>query len=209
MLRERAIVPFDQRRDDPFQGSQIAIRLGALGHADAHVAGDRVMDEEVFQGIRDRGRIARQLGEPCPARIGPGRMAAVIRHLTSSVQSGGRRHPVNEATLSGRRRSLAQIAARDLDIAVIGQLAATELSLDDHLEARPLQMKRFQAALGRRAPNQQMLEDTPADPRGALVGPQGHAELDAIAVGFPPRIFGDSKKCMAASGGKASSLFLY
>jgi hypothetical protein len=52
MLGQRSIVPLDQCRDDPLHGSQIAIRFSPFRHADAHLAGDRMVDDEVLQRVR-------------------------------------------------------------------------------------------------------------------------------------------------------------
>jgi hypothetical protein len=48
------------------------------------------------------------------------------------------------------RLSLAQIAARNLDIAVLGQVPSMQLALHDKLESGPLEMERLHATLGRR-----------------------------------------------------------
>jgi hypothetical protein len=45
---------------------------------------------------------------------------------------------MEEIALFGWRSSLAQIAPGDLDVAVIGQLAAVQLPFHDHLEPGPL-----------------------------------------------------------------------
>jgi hypothetical protein len=45
---------------------------------------------------------------------------------------------------------LTQIAASDLDVAIIGQLPEAQLPLHDQLEPRPLEMEGFHARLGRR-----------------------------------------------------------
>jgi DNA end-binding protein Ku len=54
-----------------------------------------------------------------------------------------------EAGVVGLGR-LAQVAPGDLDIAIFGQLAPSELPLSDALEARPLQVIGFDTALGYR-----------------------------------------------------------
>ncbi len=57
---------------------------------------------------------------------------------------------IEEVALTYRKTSLPQIADRNLDICVVGQLPATDLPLGDQFEPRPLWMVLFQAPPGRR-----------------------------------------------------------
>ena len=70
MLGERSIVPLYQRLDDPFNAPKIAIGLSRLGDAEAHVTRNRVMDNDILQGVRDDSRLARQLGQARPPATG-------------------------------------------------------------------------------------------------------------------------------------------
>jgi hypothetical protein len=96
--------------------------------------------------------------------------------------------------LADRWRLLAQIPSSDFNVTGIRELAAAELTLDDHLEARALEMECLHAPLGRRALIEQPLEDAPANARGALIGPQDHTELDAIAMVIPSGVFSEFEK---------------
>src|SRR2546421_2228951 len=71
-----------------------------------------------------------------------------------------------------------QVASGDLDIAVIGQLPSSQLPFDRKLEAGALEVKRFQATLGRWRLIEQSLEDAPMDADGALVLAEHNRELD-------------------------------
>jgi hypothetical protein len=84
--------------------------------------------------------------------------------------------------LADRRGLLAQIAAGDLDIAIIGKLSPPQLPLHDNLEPGALKVERLHAPLWRRALIEEALEDPPADPDSALVGSEDDAELDAGTV---------------------------
>jgi hypothetical protein len=110
-----------------------------------------------------------------------------------------RSRTVEEIVLPDYRNLFTQIAAGDLDVAIIGQLSAAQLPLHNQLEPRPLEMEGFHALLGRRRLIEEMLKDPPGDPHGALVLADDDAELDAIAVIVPGRIFGKSEKhCRSA-----------
>jgi hypothetical protein len=115
---------------------------------------------------------------------------------------------VNEIVLSRRPDFLTEIAASDLDIAILGQLAAAQLALDDKLEPGALEMERFQAPLGRRRLIEEMLEDAPADPHGALVLAEQYAEFDGRAVRVPARIFGEAEKDHCDLQGNEGIMFL-
>ncbi len=71
---------------------------------------------------------------------------------------------LEQAGLTDRRRLLAQIASGDLNIAIIGQLPPTQLSLRDHLETGPLEVECFKAPLRRRALIEEPLEDPAGHP---------------------------------------------
>ena len=64
---------------------------------------------------------------------------------------------------------LAQIAPRDLNVAVIGQLTSSQLPFNRKLEPGSLDMKGFQATLRRRRLIEHSLEDAPMDAHGAVV----------------------------------------
>jgi hypothetical protein len=96
--------------------------------------------------------------------------------------------------LADWRRLLAQVASGDLDIAGIGQLAAAQLPLGDHLEPGALEMECLDAPFRRRALIEKSLEDSPADPDGALVGPEDDAELDGVVLVVPSGVFGELKE---------------
>jgi hypothetical protein len=83
-----------------------------------------------------------------------------------------------------------------------------QFPLHDQLEPRPLEMEGFHAPLGRRRLIEEMLKDPPGDPHGAFVLADNDAELDAIAVIVPGRIFG---KCERHCGppGEGDMMFLY
>jgi hypothetical protein len=48
-----------------------------------------------------------------------------------------------------RGLALAEVAAADLDVTIVGQLAAAQLALGDQLKPRPLQVVRLKAFLRR------------------------------------------------------------
>jgi hypothetical protein len=105
-----------------------------------------------------------------------------------------RSRTVDKIVLPDDGNLLTQIAAGDLDVAIIGQLPAAQLPLHDQLEPRPLEMEGFHAPLGRRRLIEELLKDPPGDPHGAFVPADDDAELDAIPVIVPSRIFGKGEK---------------
>jgi len=91
---------------------------------------------------------------------------------------------------AGRRGWLAlpQIAAGEIDVAVIGQLAPSQLSLDDKLELVPLDVEGLQTPLVRRRLIEELLEDAPAYAHQPFVFADDHGKLDGLAVRIPPSI---------------------
>jgi hypothetical protein len=90
--------------------------------------------------------------------------------------------------------------AGDLDVTIIGQLPAAQLPLHDQLKPRPLEMEGFHALLGRRRLIEELLKDPPGDPHSAFVLADDDAELDAIALIVPGRIFGKREKHRTPGG---------
>jgi len=74
----------------------------------------------------------------------------VIRFSRRSRPNSSDRRPLEKITPPSRRVLFPQIAPGDLDVAVLGQLPATQLPIDDKLEPGPLEVERLQAPLGRR-----------------------------------------------------------
>jgi hypothetical protein len=73
---------------------------------------------------------------------------------------------------------LAQISTRNLNVAIVGQLPATDLPLCDPFQSSPMQMVGFEASFGRRRFIKQALKDTPGNPDDALILADPDAELD-------------------------------
>src|SRR5215813_12438647 len=96
--------------------------------------------------------------------------------------------------LSRRSDFLTQIMTRDLHIAILRQLPAAQLALGDQLESRALEVERRQAQLRCRALIQEVLEDPPTDPCGALIRTENCAEFQGIAVVVPSSIVGKLEK---------------
>jgi hypothetical protein len=69
-----------------------------------------------------------------------------------------------------------QIASGDLDIAVGGQLAATNLPLGDQFEPGPMKMISFEASFRRGGLRKQYLEDAPGNSHRGLIFTQADAE---------------------------------
>jgi hypothetical protein len=85
--------------------------------------------------------------------------------------------------------SLTQVAPGYFDITIHRKLPPTKLRLCNHLKPGPLEMKRLNASLWRRALIEEPVEDPAAgDPDSALVGAEDHGELNAVAVLIPARI---------------------
>jgi hypothetical protein len=81
-----------------------------------------------------------------------------------------------------------QIATGDLDIAVVGQLAATKFPLGDEFEPGPMKMVDFEAAFGRRGLWKQDLEDAPGNANDAFILADADTEFDGGALRVPPGV---------------------
>src|SRR4051812_32703252 len=96
--------------------------------------------------------------------------------------------------LSRRSDFLTEITTRNLHIAILRQLPTAQLALGDQLESRALAVERPHAPLRRRALIQEVLEDPPTDPGGALTRTENCAEFHGIAVVVPSSIVGKLEK---------------
>jgi hypothetical protein len=85
----------------------------------------------------------------------------------------------------------------DLDIAVFGQLAATNLPFRDKFEPGPVKMIGFEASFRRRGLWKKDLEHAPGNPHHALMVADPDAELDGVPSGFH-----------RTSGGKRKNMYL-
>jgi hypothetical protein len=99
--------------------------------------------------------------------------------------------------------ALAQIPTRDLDIAIVGQLPAADLSLRDQFEPGPMQMVGFQAPLRCRGLVKQRLEDPSRNPDDPVILAHADAELDHGHLGVPPGIRRKAEKHCDLLGTKA------
>jgi hypothetical protein len=73
-------------------------------------------------------------------------------------------------------------------------LTAAQLSLGRSLEARSLQVVRFNATLGRGGIGQQALEHTPKYPHHAVVFANFNAKLDSLPLGIPSSVIGKGEE---------------
>jgi hypothetical protein len=80
--------------------------------------------------------------------------------------------------------AIAEVAATDLDIAIVGQLPAARLALDDKLEAGSMQMVRLRAFLGRHGAIDVAPEDIARHADHALVLADADANSTAGRSGF-------------------------
>jgi hypothetical protein len=104
--------------------------------------------------------------------------------------------------------TLAQIAPGDLDIRIIGQLPATNLSLRDQFKPDPVPVLGFDAALRRRGIPKQVLEHAPANTRDAFIVADTNTELDGGPFGVPAPVWEKPKEhCNLLPG--EGSMFLY
>jgi hypothetical protein len=87
-----------------------------------------------------------------------------------------------------------QIAACDLDVPILGQLTPAQFSFGHSLEARSLQVVRFDTTLGRGGIGQQALEHTPKYPHHAVVFANFNAELDSLRLGIPSSVIGKGEE---------------
>jgi hypothetical protein len=101
-----------------------------------------------------------------------------------------------------------QIATGDLDIPVLGQLAATNLPLGDEFEPGPVEVIGFEAPFRRAGFRKQDLEDAPGNPHDALIFADADAELDSVPVGVPPGVGRKTKEHYNLLGGEGI-MFLY
>src|SRR5262249_32208896 len=76
----------------------------------------------------------------------------------------------------------------NLDIAIVGQLAATDFPLGDQFEACAVQMVRFEAALRSRCVGQQGLKHATANTHDALIFADADSGLDGRVIGVPASI---------------------
>jgi hypothetical protein len=81
-----------------------------------------------------------------------------------------------------------QVTTGDLDITVVGQLAATKLPLGDEFEPGPVKVVGFQTPLGCWGLIEQGLEHAPGDTHCAFILADADAELDGQSFGVPPGI---------------------
>ena len=73
-------------------------------------------------------------------------------------------------------------------------MTPAQLSLGHSLEARSLQVVRFNATLGRGAFGQQALEHTPKYPHHVVVLANFNAELDSLPLGIPASVIGKGEE---------------
>ena len=137
---------------------------------------------------------------PCkrgkPAGLTPPRTLArdtraVDEHLNRTP------HALRLARLSAARghgRALTQIAASDLDVPVLGQLTPPQLPLGELSQRCPLQVVRFNAALGGRCLPQEGLEHAPGYPHHAAVFTDFNAKLNSLPLGIPSGVIGKGEE---------------
>lgn len=90
--------------------------------------------------------------------------------------------------------TLAQVAAGDLDVAVVGEQATAQLAFGDQLQPGPLEVVGFKTALGGGRSIEEAPEHLPRHPDDALVFADTDAKFDRLPVGVPPRVFGEAEK---------------
>ena len=81
--------------------------------------------------------------------------------------------------------AFAEVAARDLDVAIVGQLLAAHLPLGNQFEGGAIQVIGVEAALGRGAVVEEGLEHATGYANDALVLAYPDAELDRRNVDVP------------------------
>lgn len=84
-----------------------------------------------------------------------------------------------------RQFALTEITAGNLDIAVVGQLPVTNLTLCDKFEPGPIQVIGFEAPFRCRSLIEQGLEHAPTDTHDTFILAQADAELDRILAATP------------------------
>jgi hypothetical protein len=87
-----------------------------------------------------------------------------------------------------------EIAAGDLDVAVLRKLTATHLPLGDQFEPGPMQIVGFQATLRRRGLVEKTLEHASRNPDDPFVFADPDAELDGGPFGVPSGIGGKTEE---------------
>src|SRR5205823_182150 len=90
----------------------------------------------------------------CRGRRGPA--TSVAQRLSAAARE--------KIAVPNRRLLIAEVGARDLNVAVLSQLAATQLPLHDKFEPGSLEVERLHAPLGRWRLIEEALEDPPGDP---------------------------------------------
>jgi hypothetical protein len=93
---------------------------------------------------------------------------------------------------------LPQIATGDLDVGVVGLLAATDLSLGDEFEPGSVKVIGFEASFRSRGLGQQNLEHAPGNPHHTLIFAHADAKLDGVSVRVPPGIGWEAEEHVSA-----------
>jgi hypothetical protein len=96
--------------------------------------------------------------------------------------------------IEGPIADAAQVAAGDLDIAVIGQLPVSQLPLGDALELGAMHIIGFDAALRRYRRIDKAAERLSWNAHHSLVFSDADPELDRLPVGIPASIFGKGEE---------------
>ena len=97
-----------------------------------------------------------------------------------------------------------EIAAGDLDIAIVGQLLPADLPLGDEFEPGPMKVIGFEAAFRSWAFREQLLKDEPGYANDALIIADADAEFDSGALGIPARVQGKTKEHFRLLGGEVT-----
>jgi hypothetical protein len=87
-----------------------------------------------------------------------------------------------------------EISAGDFDVAVLGQLPATDLPLRDEFEPGPMKIIGFQAPFRCRGLVKKRLEYAPTGTHDAFILTYADAELDGGPFGVPVRIRGKTEE---------------
>jgi len=90
--------------------------------------------------------------------------------------------------------ALPQVAAGDLDVAIVRQLATPQSPLDYTLEMGPLEVVSLDAPLGRDGAVDKPAEQGPRNADDALILTYADAELDDLPVGVPAGILGKAEE---------------
>jgi hypothetical protein len=94
---------------------------------------------------------------------------------------------------------LPQIAARDLDVPIGGQLPPSNLPLGDEFEPSPVTVIAFEAAFRRRGFRKQDLEHAPGNAHDTLIFADADAELDGASFEVPPSVGWEAEEHRPAS----------